>query len=214
MQIFDVHEFGPPSSELAPPLSGKVNGGNMKPLLEPELDEAAPVSWSAEASSDATEASSDDTEESSELDVPGSGTSEPPLELLMFEPLPLELVPLVLAPLDDELTLDPENPPVVVGVSPAAHPPTPVAAAIAAHAMDASTQAVGRFASNKPAFESVFTLRMVTTHAERRRGMPVPLLPDNEWSFPASAHSGRASSVGRSDRAKACQDVEEARKRL
>jgi hypothetical protein len=161
MQSFDVHEFGPPSSELAPPLSGKVNGGNMNPLLEPELDEAVPVSSSTEASSDATVASSDDTDESSELEVPGSGTPEPPLELLPFEPLPLELVPLVLAPLDDELTLDPENPP-VVGASPAAHPPTPVAAAMVTHAMDASTQATGRFASNKPTFEPVFTLRMVS----------------------------------------------------
>jgi hypothetical protein len=163
MQIFDVHEFGPPSSELAPPLSGKVNGGNMKPLLEPEpeleLDEAAPVSSSAGASSDATEASSDETEESSELEVPGSGTLEPAPELPVFEPLPLELVPLVLAPPDDELTFDPEKPP-VVGVSPAAHPP-PVAAAIVAHAMDASTHAMGRFALNKPTFEPVLSLRMV-----------------------------------------------------
>jgi hypothetical protein len=161
MQSFEVHELGPPSSELAPPLSGKVNGGNMKPLLEPELDEAAPVSSSAEASSDATEASSDDTEESSELEAPGSGTVDPPLELLTFEPLPLELVPLVPVPLDDEFTLDPENPP-VVGVSPAAHPPAPVAAAIVTHAMDASTQAKGRFASNKPTSEPVFTLRIVS----------------------------------------------------
>ncbi len=160
MQIFDVHEFGPPSSELAPPLSGKVNGGNMKPLLEPELDEAAPVSSSAEASSDVTEASSDDTEESSELEGSGFWIPDPPLELPVFDPLPLELVPLVLTPLDDELTLDPEKPP-VVGVSPAAHPPTPVAAAIVTHAMDASTQEMGRFASNKPKFEPVFTLRMV-----------------------------------------------------
>jgi hypothetical protein len=213
MQIFDVHEFGPPSSELAPPLSGKVNGGNMKPLLDPELDEAAPVSSSAEASSEVTEASSDDTEESSELEGSGFWIPDPPLEPPVFGSTPLELLPLELAPLDDEFTLVPENPP-VVGVSPAAHPPMPVAAATVTHAMDASTQEMGRLESNRPTFEPVFALRMVKAHAERRRETPVPLLPDNEWSFPASGRSRWASLAGHQVRSNAPQNLEEARKRL
>jgi hypothetical protein len=104
MQIFDVHELGPPSSDVVPelePESGSVNGGSMKPLL---LALPAPLLLLEEgaAPSSGTLASSDDTPPPSSPDVVASSpvqAVQPPLLL----PLPLDPDPLPDPPLEPEL---------------------------------------------------------------------------------------------------------------
>jgi|SRR5580704_12327014 hypothetical protein len=99
MQIFEVHEFGPPSSELEPPLSGKVSGGNVNGGVPPSSPE------SVDPSSPGVVASPDGALES-------SGPTLPP-------PLPLP-PPLALPPPDPEQVVHESSP--LDGVSPELDP--------------------------------------------------------------------------------------------
>ncbi len=100
MQIFVVHEFGPPSPGVEPPLSGNVNGGNMKGFPESPAG-ADPSSPVVAASSDAT------------LESPSGAALPPPLPL---PPLPLPPLepepeePVTAPPPDDGWLPDPDPP--------------------------------------------------------------------------------------------------------
>jgi hypothetical protein len=171
MQSLELHEFGPPSSELEPPLSGNMNGGSMKPLeLEPELepdDEVArvPVSSVVDASSEVTVASSDETAASSD---PGGGLLASLPEL---EPLPLEELPELPLSLPDPLPLDeaplpPEEP--FAGPPFDAHPAAPTNAVTR---IVARIDGVARRARASLDFEGIFTPRMLNG-PRRHRYLP------------------------------------------
>jgi hypothetical protein len=125
MQIFDVHEFAPPSSVLAggggrlKPPSGSVIGGSTKPPDELLDEEVLPPSSLSDASSEGVVASS----------LPGSTAESSSPTGVTPEPLPLPEPP----PLLLEVHLAPEqvpeepplllNPPGDVESPPLAHPP-------------------------------------------------------------------------------------------